>query len=220
MHLLKSCLLPAAALLAGVLTLSAQTPAASAPAKARAPRGRASPHETVSTVIGDPHAGNRVVLIYGRPYAKDPKTGEERKVWGGLIGGPANPWDQPYRMGADEATVLLTTASLRFGDITLSPGAYSLYMLPRETGASQLIINRKVGQWGIAGETKVGDVMVNNTYPDSMKATEVGRVDMTKDDLPSPVEQFTLRIARTPDGGVLQLEWETTRYSVPFSLVK
>ena len=215
MHLLKSCLLPFVGLVAGVLTLSAQTP--SAPAKARAPRGRASPHETTSVVLA---GGERVVLIYGRPYAKDPKTGEERKIWGNLVGGAANPWDQPWRMGADEATVLLTTASIKFGDITLSPGAYSLYMLPHESGASQLIINRKVGQWGIAGETKVGDVMVNNTYPDSMKATEVGRVDMTKDDLPSNVEEFTLHVARTPDGGVLQLDWETERFSVPFTLVK
>ncbi|HVW20453.1 MAG TPA: DUF2911 domain-containing protein [Opitutaceae bacterium] len=215
MHLLKSCLLPFAGLLAGVLTLSAQSPS-SAPAKAR-PRGRASPHETTSAVLA---GGERVVLIYGRPYAKDPKTGEERKIWGNLVGGKANPWDQPWRMGADEATVLLTTAALKFGDLTLPAGAYSLYMLPRETGNSQLIFNRKVGQWGIAGETRSGDTMVNLTYPDSMKATEVGRVDLTKDELPSNVEELTLRVARTSDGGVLQLDWEKTRFSVPFTLVK
>jgi hypothetical protein len=40
---------------------------------------RKSPHETVSTVIGDRRTGNRITITYGRPYAKD------RKIWGGLV---------------------------------------------------------------------------------------------------------------------------------------
>ena len=56
---------------------------------------RISPHETISARI----EGNRVTITYGRPYTKDPKTGEPRKIWGGLV-----PYGQPWRMGADEAT--------------------------------------------------------------------------------------------------------------------
>ena len=33
---------------------------------------RVSPHETISTTVDD----NRVSVVYGRPYSKDPKTGE------------------------------------------------------------------------------------------------------------------------------------------------
>ncbi len=33
---------------------------------------RTSPHETISTVID----GSRVTVVYGRPYTKDPRTGE------------------------------------------------------------------------------------------------------------------------------------------------
>src|SRR5271170_5400305 len=46
-----------------------------------AQKQRVSPHETISSVID----GNRVTIVYGRPYTKDPKTGEPRKIWGGLL---------------------------------------------------------------------------------------------------------------------------------------
>src|SRR3954464_11858527 len=65
--------------------------------------GGVSPHETISTVIGDRRTGCRVTVTYGRPFTKDPKTGEPRKIWGGLV-----PWDKADRLGADEATLLIT----------------------------------------------------------------------------------------------------------------
>ena len=42
-----------------------------------AQRQRVSPHETISGVID----GNRVTVVYGRPYTKDPKSGDMRKIW-------------------------------------------------------------------------------------------------------------------------------------------
>ena len=44
---------------------------------AMAQQKRISPHETISAVFD----GNRVTLIYGRPYTKDPKTGAPRKIF-------------------------------------------------------------------------------------------------------------------------------------------
>ena len=52
-------------LLLGALPLIAQQ-------KRAASTGGASPHETTSAVVD----GNRVTVVYGRPYTKDPKTGE------------------------------------------------------------------------------------------------------------------------------------------------
>ena len=40
---------------------------------------RLSPHETIGAVID----GNRITIVYGRPYTKNPHTGEVRKIWGG-----------------------------------------------------------------------------------------------------------------------------------------
>jgi hypothetical protein len=53
---------------------------------------RVSPHETTGAVID----GNRVTVVYGRPYTKDPKTGEARKVWGGVV-----PYDKVWRLKKD-----------------------------------------------------------------------------------------------------------------------
>src|SRR5487761_2722053 len=86
---------------------------------------RVSPHETVSAVID----GCRVTVIYGRPYTKDPRSGEARKIWGGLV-----PYGKVWRTGADEATTLITQKPLVFGETTIPAGAYTLYMLPQADG--------------------------------------------------------------------------------------
>src|ERR1051326_6608725 len=70
-----------------------------APSKAQqqkraASTGGVSPHETTSAVID----GCRVTITYGRPFTKDPKSGEPRKIWGGLV-----PWDKAWRTGSDRS---------------------------------------------------------------------------------------------------------------------
>src|SRR5580692_10513652 len=86
---------------------------------------RVSPHETTGAAID----GNRVTIVYGRPYTKDPKSGEPRKIWGGLV-----PYGKVWRMGADEATLLITEQPIKFGDTTVPAGAYTLFMFPQESG--------------------------------------------------------------------------------------
>ena len=86
---------------------------------------RVSPHETVSTVIDK----NRVTITYGRPYTKDPKTGEAREIWGSLV-----PYGKVWRTGADEATILITQKAIMFGDTAVPAGAYTLWTLPNEDG--------------------------------------------------------------------------------------
>src|ERR1017187_1310702 len=76
--------IPVAALI-GAIPMTAQ-PAQPMPQKQKgAPMARISPHETV----GRPIDGDRVTIVYGRPYSKDPKTGDIRKIWGTLV-----PFDQ------------------------------------------------------------------------------------------------------------------------------
>src|SRR2546423_692659 len=89
----------------------------------QAQQKRVSPHETTSAVID----GSRITLTYGRPYTKDPKTGEARKIWGGLV-----PFGKVWRTGADEATLLITQKPLVFGETTVPAGAYTLWTLPAD----------------------------------------------------------------------------------------
>jgi hypothetical protein len=158
--------------------------------------GGHSPHETTSAVID----GNRVTITYGRPYTKDPKSGEARKIWGGLV-----PYGQPWRMGSDEATTLITQKPLQMGATTIPAGVYTLYMMPSETGASQLVFSTGLGGWGIPVDT----------------AHDLARVDLEKSALEKPADQFTMGITKNPaGGGVLKLSWESTQFSVPFTVQK
>jgi hypothetical protein len=155
---------------------------------------RVSPHETISTVIND----NRVTIVYGRPYTKAPQTGEMRKIWGGLV-----PYGKVYRLGADEASLLITEQPIKFGNTTVPAGAYTLFMWPQENGATKLIINKQIGQWG-------------ETYDEKK---DLARIE--KETLETKADQLTLDIAENPSGGgVLKIMWEDTQFSAPFTVSK
>jgi hypothetical protein len=156
---------------------------------------RVSPHETVSAVID----GSRVTVTYGRPYTKSPKTGETRKIWGGLV-----PYGQVWRTGADEATTLITQKPLVFGDTTVPAGAYTLWTLPAEDGSAKLIINKQIGQWGVGP----------GSYDEK---NDVARVDLKKDALVTPVDQLTIAVSKP---GLFKLSWENIQYSAAFTVQK
>jgi hypothetical protein len=157
---------------------------------------RVSPHETISAVID----GNRVTIVYGRPYSKDPKGDQIRKIWGALV-----PYDKPWRLGADEATLLITQQPVLVGDAALPAGAYTLFFLPVEAGPSRLIINKQLGQWGLQYDEK----------------QDFARVDLKKETLDKSVDQLTMAIERTPpSGGMIKIQWETTQFSVPIAVKK
>src|SRR4028118_1135248 len=94
---------------------------------------RTSPRETVTKQIH----GATITVVYSRPFTKDPKSGETRKIWGGLV-----PFGKVWRTGADEATTLTTDKDLEIGGTTIPAGTYSLFTLPEENGA-KLIINKQ-----------------------------------------------------------------------------
>jgi hypothetical protein len=157
---------------------------------------RVSPHETTSTVVD----GNRVTVVYGRPYTKDPKTGETRKIWGGLV-----PYGQVWRTGADEATLLITQQPIVLGETTIPAGAYTLFTLPEESGTATLIVSKQVGQWGTQYDEK----------------QDLARIELKKEALEKPVDQFTMAISKNPSGGgIVKLSWENTQFSVPFTVKK
>lgn len=194
MRKITSLLFVATAALCVLSPLSAQAPAPKAPKAATKAGGRLSPHETFSVVFGDRRTGNRVTITYGRPYAK------ERQIWGGLV-----KWDKADRLGADEATLLITQQPIMIGDAAIPAGAYTLYIVPSETGATKLAISSNIGKWGIpVDETK-----------------DVARVELKKGALDKHVEQLTLAIDKDEaGGGTLKISWEKTVFSVAISAKK
>lgn len=187
MKFLKSVLaLAALAIATSSVSLHAQQPAQ-----------RPSPHDVTSAVIGG-RGGPRVIIFYGRPYSKDPKTGEIRKIWGGLV-----PYGKADRLGANEATTLLTAKPMVIAGTTVPAGAYTLYIVPSETGASKLAFSKNIGKWGIP---------VDETQ-------DVARFDLTKTTVADRVDQLTIRVENVPDaGGRILITWENTQFALPFTL--
>jgi hypothetical protein len=157
---------------------------------------RVSPHETISARI----SGNRITLTYGRPYTVKPGTTEARKIWGGLV-----PYGEPWRLGADEATQLVTQKPLEIQGKTIPAGAYTLYMIPQEKGTSQLAFSTQLGGWGIPVD----------------QAHDLVRVDLEKTSLDKTADQFTMAISKgSSGGGEIKMMWEDTQFSVPFTVQK
>ena len=182
MRKIKSMLL-VAVLLASALPLMSQ-------------QKRVSPHETISAVVD----GGRVTITYGRPYTKDSRTGETRKIWGGLV-----PYGEVWRLGADEATTLITQKPLMFGETTVPAGTYTLYMLPQADGSAKLIVNKQVGQWGTQYDEK----------------QDLARIDLKKEVLEKPADQLTMAVSKDPaGGGVIKIIWENAQFSEPFTVQK
>lgn len=147
---------------------------------------------------GSPHVrheitvdGANLSIEYGRPSLK-----------GRVPGKDIDPFDgKEWRTGADEATTLKTDKPLKFGNLSVPAGTYTLYTIPTG-GTWHLIVSKKTGQWGIP-------------YP---QGEDLGRVPMTLGKAPAPAEQLTITIQDTPAGGTLHVDWGATRASVPFTL--
>jgi hypothetical protein len=165
------------------------------PLPAWAQRPRTSPHETINAHIDN----SLVTLTYGRPFSKSPRGSDIRKIWGSLV-----PYGQVWRLGADEATILLTDKPLQFGDTAIPAGAYTLYMVPEENGG-KLAFSKKLGGWGIPVDEK----------------QDLARVDLKKDPLEKPNDQLAIAIDKNPSGGgIIKIMWEGTQYSTPFIVKK
>lgn len=134
--------------------------------------------------------GETFYLTYGTPRKRG------RTIFGGIV-----PWGERWRTGANRATHFTTSADLRFGDLEVPAGEYTLFTIPEEDGGT-LIINRQTGQNG-------------NSYNEEM---DLGRVPMTISTQDEVTEVFTITVEEEGDGGVLKLIWDQTVFSIPFEI--
>ena len=83
------------------------------------------------------HSGpSRITIDYGQPHARG------REIFGGLV-----PYGEVWRLGANWATRLTVDFDVRFGDLDVQRGEYTLFMVPRDNGG-ELIVSRQTRQWG------------------------------------------------------------------------
>ncbi|HUF10861.1 MAG TPA: DUF2911 domain-containing protein, partial [Rhodothermales bacterium] len=134
--------------------------------------------------------GASIRIDYGQPSKRG------REIWGSLV-----TWGTLWRTGANRATHLETDIALKLGGLDVPPGTYTLYTIPEEDGGT-LIVNKQTGQGG-------------TTYNQDM---DLGRVQMQRSKLDETVEDFTISVEDTDEGGVLALDWDRGRFFVPFTV--
>ena len=148
---------------------------------------RVSPFDSTIAPLGDAD----VKVCYSRPSARG------RVIIGGLV-----PLGETWRLGANEATTLHVPVAVRFGDVNLKPGVYSLYAIPGPK-AWQIVVNDSATRWGIG----IGA---------GVRARDVGAVTVPSERTDAPVETFTMRLEPAGEGALaLVIEWERTRVRVP-----
>ena len=151
---------------------------------------RASPFDSVSISL----EGGVVKVCYSRPQKRG------RVIMGGLV-----PYDQPWRLGANEATALYVSAPASVGGVAVEPGWYSLYAVPGER-EWRIVVNRNAQRWGIP-------------IDDEVRAADVGSVTVPVTQAPSDVEMLTLQLERKgPRAADLVIAWERTVVRVPIAL--
>ena len=130
--------------------------------------------------------GKPVSIDYGRPTlrGRDPNQ---------LIG-----VGHVWRLGMNQATTLTTEGDLKFGDLDVPQGSYSLFAKKTGVEAWDLIINTQTGQWG--------------TQRDASK--DLGSIPLTVEEGTESVEQFTIELL---PGGEFSLSWGTLRVSTSFT---
>ena len=190
---MRKVVVVAAVLLLSALAFSQTSPQkTTAQPAAKAPQQKPSPPGTADFKFDD---GKTIAIKYSRPMIRDPKTGAPRKIYGGLV-----PYGTEWRTGANEATSFVTDTGLTIGNTNVPAGSYTLYTVPNESGAWQLVISKKTGQWGIP-------------YPG--KEFDLARIDMKTSKLPNTLQQFTIGFEkRGPNAAVMNLDWENTRASI------
>lgn len=151
---------------------------------------RVSPHETVSQELG----GKTLTITYGRPSLKG------RKMLGGQ-----NPYGQVWRLGSDEATKLTVSSPIMTaGGLVLQPGSYGLFAIPSPDRWT-MIVNKVADQWGAF------------TYD---KAQDVGRFDLNVKHLATPVEEFTITLAKGSGNEVMAtFAWGNASVTTRFKFI-
>jgi len=137
-----------------------------------------------------PTRGGTIKLCYSRPSARG------RKVMGGLV-----PFDQPWRLGANEATSISVPFPAQIAGVRVEPGTYTLYAIP---GAAQwqLVVNRGIRRWGVPSTRKCARGMSGRHG--SHRVARHARRD--------PHAQVRTGYGNTTE---LVVEWEKTRVRIP-----
>ena len=138
---------------------------------------------------------SKVEVEYSRPGAKG------RKVFGELV-----PFGELWRTGANASTKVTFGEDVKVGETSLPKGTYALYTVPNTT-QWEVVFYKDVTLWGAPAPAD---------YKTENIAASIKVPSMTIRDM---VETFTIEISNLKNNGAnLDIIWENTKVSVPFTL--
>ncbi len=118
---------------------------------------RQSPDRSVSQKIGF----TEIAIKYGSPIVK------ERTIWGDLI-----PYDKVWRAGANWATTIAFSESVRINGKAIDKGIYSLFVIPKEQQKWLVILNATHRQWGAFKYDATKDIVRIEVIPQAIPKQE------------------------------------------------
>ena len=135
-----------------------------------------------------------VKVCYGRPRKND------RQIMGGLV-----PFGAPWRMGANEATVIHIPSAGSIAGVAVQAGSYSLYAIPSEK-EWQIVVNSVTQRWGIPINAAV-------------REKDVGSGAVPAESTPSSEDQLRMSFEKKGDKSAdLVVHWDLTRVRIPVTL--
>lgn len=169
----------------------------------------ASPRGSAEAQIGGKD-GKWISIDYGRPLLRGRSgifgTGAD---YGKQVNGGAPVW----RAGANATTRLKTELPITLGGKKLAAGEYDLFIELKE-GAWTLIVSTQPALREYSNKDKT---RIWGAYGYDPKF-DVVRVPMTMGKSSDSVEQLTFEFVNVSDkGGTIEVEWDTTVASVPFT---
>jgi hypothetical protein len=187
------------ALFAAALTLLAPDKASAESAATHACWVRGSPErlasrpsilDSTSVQLGT----STLKVCYGRPRKND------RQIMGALV-----PFGEPWRMGANEATVIHMPSAGSIAGVPVQAGWYSLYAIPSEK-EWQIVVNSATQRWGVPIDAAV-------------REKDVGSRALPVESTSSPEEQLRMSFDKRGDKSVdLVVHWDLTRVRIPVTL--
>jgi hypothetical protein len=117
-------------------------------------------------------SGKTVTVDYGKPDLNGRKVED---LLGQLSAG------QVWRLGADKSTTFTTTGDLKFGDVTVPKGEYSLWAQKEADGSWKLVFNKQHGQWGTNHDAAQDLAAVPLKIETSKKSAETVEITLEKE---------------------------------------
>ncbi len=141
--------------------------------------------------------GFDLAVHYSSPFKKG------RVIFGELI-----PYDQVWRTGANEPTVLETKTDISLMNKKLPAGKYSMWTIPGRTSWT-LILNDEIPDWGVTISSGGRETTRDSEH-------DVLEVNIPVETLDAVEESFTIDFEQT-DQLYLRLYWDTIRIKAPLN---